>query len=289
MDGWSVSYRRNDAALYRVSPDFFATPQSRKFEEEKEVWSYETNIPDGRILLSRKSLFNLFEIFKFLQQKGWAMPSFESEDLVLSGDFIKLARPWRLVKDPSGILLNSMQRGIDKSFREEGLGAEEKCLFHLLKNGIKPLELETALPMFYAPDRLITFIFSISTNRFSQGTILAQIDWITVIKRTPLNKELVRQECYYNKPNNGNKTSYFRHCDLMHFFVFIGNAIRHFDQVDIENVNTIYDLLDIIKKEFKDVNLPYAIWLRLNPHATAIFRCFKSPDMELLTRNFRYL
>jgi hypothetical protein len=209
VDKQTVSYKRNDQVLYKLPPAFLVNPQSRTFEEDHEVWVYNKSSLKEKIVLSRKSLLNMYELFKLLKLEGWAIPSLEVKDLLFNNETIKLARPYRLVKDPSHALLMQMQRSINKFFPGECLNGEEGLLFKLLGCGIDPLEVEKCLPMFYSVDRQIIFIFVVSNSRTTQGPIYTEINWVKIINGTSLKKELKRQSNFYRKkgkPNFFNRT-----------------------------------------------------------------------------------
>ena len=177
------------------------------------------------------------------------MPSLEAQDLSFVDGVVKLARPYRLVNDAPHSLLGEMQKTLRNLVSGESLGQEEKCLLDLLVGGVDPMEIEQSLPMFYSPDRQIVFLFAVSSVRGILGPIFTNLDWIEVINGTFLGKELERQTSFYQKKGQPN---FFDPYDLMHLFIFAGNAIRHFDKVKkTKEVQTIYDILGIAKLDFK--------------------------------------
>lgn len=78
------------------------------------------------------------------------MPSLEAQDLSFTDGVIKLARPYRLVKDASHSLLEEMQKTLEDLVSGESLTQEEKCLLDLLVGGVDPQEVEKDLPLFYS-------------------------------------------------------------------------------------------------------------------------------------------
>ena len=222
MRGHTVQYKCNDQVLYKLSPAFFATPSARTFEGAREMWTYDPSTLDEKIKLSREALLSLFEIFKFLKLEGWAMPSLETKDLSFVDGVIKLARPYRLVKDPSRSLLEKMQKTLENLVSGESFTQEEKYLLDLLVGGVDPLEIENNLPMFYSVDRQIVFIFAVSSGRTALGPIYTEVNWAERISETLLAGELKRQGEFY--AGNG-QPNFFDPHDLMHLFIFAGNAV----------------------------------------------------------------
>lgn len=146
-------------------------------------------------------------------------------------------------------------------FSTENIDAEGKCLFQLLIEPISPAEIRQSFPMFYSQDKLLVFMLCVSLENYPLKSIPFKIPWKGRIRETVLRNELERQEKFYDSIG---KPDHLLECDLMHLFVFIGDVLRYFGEIKLKSVNGMYDLLDLMNKEFRDINLPFTVWLHVN-------------------------
>ena len=121
-------------ALNSLPQTFFVPHTFHWVGREYEIWIYPEVIPTEQIVLNRRSLTSLLELFRFLKKNRWAIDTLSLGDLKDDG-IIRVACPWKLIRDPQNILLGIMQSNLGNFVSKAGLREDMKCAFNLLAGG----------------------------------------------------------------------------------------------------------------------------------------------------------
>lgn len=276
VDG-KVICKKGDTTLDSLPSTLFVPHSLHWVEGEYGIWVYPETISSGKIVLTPESLKSLLEVFKFLKRQRWAIDALSLGDFTDNG-IIRVARPWKLIRDPQGTFLGVMQSNLNNFVSKAGLKEDMKCAFNLLVCNANPAEILDNFPLFYSLDRQIVFLFALSHDRFTQqGNIFEKEHWRDRIFNSILKEELLRQE---NRPERKRE---FNNLDMMDFAVFLGNSIRHFYNVKVRQIKTMYDLLRVAKWVFKDVDPLYTLWLGIRPVGKTLGH-FKTPGLDFFLK-----
>lgn len=117
------------------------------------------------------------------------------------------------------------------------------------------------------------FAFAVSGNRSDQGFILSEINWKRSLVGTSLQDEITRQSNFYN---SGDPEGVFDQNNLTDFYIFLGNAIRHFDNVGkSDTLQTMHEILKVVDAAFSSTDVFFSMWIRMNTRSDTTLKYFR--------------